>query len=189
MSSSAIHGRPCAASELAERKPEIARRADRADGDDQQRAAPLRGRPRPRSVDGDRFGGCRMERPTAPARVVPPDFLTGCAERYGTNCGVGARARLQPRHPSWGWLDAAYRSCALLTDAALAKVEVPVLFVATAKDRLVSAREIRRAAAAMPQAELLMFEDAAHEILRETDAVRLEAFARIDRFLEERAKR
>jgi lysophospholipase len=91
--------------------------------------------------------------------------------------------------PTWGWLHAAYRSCGLLTDAALAGVDVPVLFVATEKDRLVSAPEIRRAAGAIRDAELLMFKDAAHEILRETDAVRIEAFTRIDRFLEEWALR
>jgi lysophospholipase len=117
-------------------------------------------------------------------------ILTGCSERYdderywwsrepGFDLGV----------PSWGWLHAAYRSCALLTDAALAKIALPVLFVATEKDRLVSAPEIRRAAAAIPRAELLMFERAAHEILRETDDVRLQAFARIDRFLREQAAR
>jgi lysophospholipase len=126
----------------------------------------------------------------APAGSSRQNFLTGCAERYedelwwwerepGFNLGT----------PTWGWLHAAYRSCALLTDAALAKVKEPVLFVATEKDRLVSAPEIRRAAAAISGAELLMLEDAAHEILRETDKVRLQAFARIDRFLEERAPR
>jgi lysophospholipase len=123
----------------------------------------------------------------APSGSTRQSILTGCTERYedelwwwqrepGFNLGT----------PTWGWLHAAYRSSALLTDAALAKVKVPVLFVATERDRLVSAPEIRRAAAAIPGAELLMFEDAAHEILRETDSVRLKAFARIDRFLEER---
>jgi lysophospholipase len=117
-------------------------------------------------------------------------ILTGCRTRYedeawwwnrepGFDLGV----------PSWGWLNAAYRSCAHLTDAPLGRIAVPVLFVATEKDRLVSAPEIRRAAAAIPGAELLMFTDAAHEILRETDPIRLEAFARIDRFLEEQRAR
>jgi lysophospholipase len=124
----------------------------------------------------------------APAGSSRQAFLTGCRERYedelwwwerepGFNLGV----------PTWGWLQAAYRSCARLTDAALAGIGVPILFVATEKDRLVSAPEIRRAATAIPGAELLMFEHAAHEILRETDPVRHEAFARIDRFLEEQA--
>jgi lysophospholipase len=117
-------------------------------------------------------------------------ILTGCRTRYEDETWWWKR---QPGFdlgvPSWGWLNAAYRSCARLTDAALGKIAVPVLFVATEKDRLVSAPEIRRAAAAIPGAELLMFEDSAHEILREIDPIRLKAFARIDSFLEARAAR
>jgi lysophospholipase len=117
-------------------------------------------------------------------------FLTGCRERYEDELWWWQREPGFNLHaPSWGWLDAAYRSCAKLTDAALARVSVPVLFVAAEKDRLVSAAEIRRAAAAIPGAELMMFADAAHEILREADAVRLAAYARIDSFLEARAPR
>ena len=126
----------------------------------------------------------------APAGSSRQAILTGCGDRYadelwwwerepGFNLGV----------PSWGWLQAAYRSCAKLTDAALAGISLPTLFVATEKDRLVSAPEIRRAAKAIPGAELLMFDKAAHEILREEDPVRLEAHARIDRFLKEHARR
>jgi lysophospholipase len=115
-------------------------------------------------------------------------FLTGCRERYEDEMWWWRREPGFRLHaPSWGWLDAAYRSCAKLSNAALARIGLPVLFVATEQDRLVSAAEIRRAAKAIPGAELLMFEDAAHELLRETDAVRLEVFERIDRFLAERA--
>ena len=39
----------------------------------------------------------------------------------------------------------------------------------------------------LPDAELLMFPSAAHEILREEDAVRLAAHERIDAFLDARA--
>ena len=124
----------------------------------------------------------------APVGSSRQAFLTGCRERYGDELWWWER---EPGFnlgvPTWGWLQAAYRSCAKLTDAALAGIAVPALFVATEKDRLVSAPEIRRAAQAMPAAELLMFDDAAHELLRETDPVRLEAFARIDRFLDEQA--
>jgi lysophospholipase len=126
----------------------------------------------------------------APPGSSRQSFLTGCRERYDDELWWWRREPGFNLHaPSWGWLDAAYRSCAKLTNAALARVTVPVLFVATEKDRLVSAAEIRRAAAAIPEAELMMFADAAHEILRETDAVRLAAFARIDEFLEARAAR
>lgn len=128
-----------------------------------------------------------------PAEAPPPgsyrqSILTGSAERYedetwwwkkepGFNLGV----------PSWGWLEAAYRSSALLTPAALGKVDLPLLIIGTERDRLVSPAAIRRAAALLPKAELLMFDDAGHEILREADPVRLEAYARIDMFLDAHA--
>jgi lysophospholipase len=120
----------------------------------------------------------------------PPDslrqrHLTHCRKRYedelwwwekepGFNLGA----------PSWGWLKAAYSSCARLTPEALASVETPILLVATEQDRLVSAEAIRRAAAEIPDCELLMFDRAAHEILREEDEVRLRALAAIDGFLD-----
>jgi lysophospholipase len=117
-------------------------------------------------------------------------FLTSCRDRYqdelwwwerepGFNLGA----------PSWGWLDAAYRSCAALSDAKLRGVETPLLLLGTETDRLVSAAAIRRAARLMPKAELRMFERAGHEILREADEVRLQALAAIDAFLDEAAPR
>lgn len=117
-------------------------------------------------------------------------ILTACPERYqdelwwwaqepGFNLGA----------PSWGWLDAAYRSCARLTPERLKAVETPILIVATEADRLVSPAAIRRAAALLPQGRLTMFEAAGHELLRETDPVRLQALNAIDRFLDEAAPR
>jgi lysophospholipase len=110
--------------------------------------------------------------------------LTGCSDRYedelwwwekqpGFNLGA----------PSWGWLKAAFASCAALTPAKLGAVKTPLLLIGTERDRLVSPAAIRRAASQLPDAELLMFDDSAHEILRERDSVRLKALARIDDFL------
>jgi lysophospholipase len=42
-------------------------------------------------------------------------------------------------------------------------------------------------AASLPNSELKMFDDAAHELLRETAPVRLEALAAIDAFLDRHA--
>lgn len=89
--------------------------------------------------------------------------------------------------PSWGWLDAAFRSCAKLIDERLREVDVPVLLLGTETDRLISAAAIRRAASVLPNAELSMFESAGHEILREADPVRLDALAAIDAFLDRAA--
>jgi lysophospholipase len=117
-------------------------------------------------------------------------ILTSCSERYedemwwweqepGFNLGA----------PSWAWLDAAYRSCAALTPASLSKVATPLLFLGTASDRLVSAEEMRRVAGIVPGAQMKMFARAGHEILRESDPVRLQALARIDDFLDTKARK
>jgi len=119
------------------------------------------------------------------ARRIRQANLTHCEQRYADETWWKAQVpdfHLGP--PSWGWLDAAFRSSARLRAAALEDVRTPVLLIGTERDRLVDTRAIRAAAARLPKAELLMFKDAAHEILRETDAVRLEALARIDGFLD-----
>jgi lysophospholipase len=64
-----------------------------------------------------------------------------------------------------------------------------MLLIGTERDRLVSPAAIRRAASLLPNGELEMFDDAAHEILRERDEVRLKALARIDEFLDRNAPR
>jgi lysophospholipase len=117
-------------------------------------------------------------------------FLTACPDRYSDeqwwrerepDFGLGA--------PTWGWLRAAYRSAAELTAGRLASIRTPLLFIGTETDRLVSARAIRRAAAAVPGAGLLMFPRTGHEILREADTVRIEALDRIDSFFDGKAPR
>jgi lysophospholipase len=117
-------------------------------------------------------------------------ILTSCPERYADELWWWER---QPGFdlgaPSWGWLDAAYRSCSRLTPELLKGVDTPVLIVATEADRLVSPEAIHRAAEAIPKARLKMFETAGHEILRETDPVRTEALEAIDGFLDEIAGR
>ena len=115
-------------------------------------------------------------------------FLTSCEERYGDELWwLQQQPDFALGAPSWGWLSAAYRSMASLTPEVIGSVDLPVLLVATEQDRLVSADAIRRAAGLLPHSELLMFPDAAHEILRESDAVRLQALARIDAFFDEHA--
>lgn len=90
--------------------------------------------------------------------------------------------------PSWGWLRAALRSAAeAFTPERLAGVDLPVLVLGTDRDRLVSPAAIRRIAGELPRAELAMFDDAAHEILREADPIRRRAFDRIAAFLDEHA--
>jgi lysophospholipase len=124
-----------------------------------------------------------------PAGSKRQKYLTGSPERYldeiwwwkqqpGFNLGA----------PSWGWLKAAFASSDALTLERLRTVAVPTLFLGTDRDRLVSPAAIRAAAALVPGAELEMFAESGHEILREADPVRLRALARIDAFLDAHAR-
>jgi lysophospholipase len=124
------------------------------------------------------------ERPHLPG-TRRQSYLTTCPDRYADELWWQERQpgfKLGP--PSWGWLDAAYRSIDGLTLERIAGVETPLLILGTEHDRLVSPNAIRRAAAALPQAELHMYPTAAHELLRESDEVRLDALARIDAFFD-----
>jgi lysophospholipase len=116
-------------------------------------------------------------------------ILTSCPDRYADEMWWFQQ---QPGYslgsPSWGWLAAAYRSIAALTPEKLRSIHLPVLLLGTKRDRLVSAPAIRSAAEILPNAELMMFADAAHEILREIDSIRLPALERIDTFLDEHAR-
>lgn len=143
---------------------------------------------------------CRVGRSGVPvwksaARPQPPGshrqhILTASAERYADELWWWEQEPdFNLGGPSWGWMRAAYRSAAaVFRPAMLARVGVPVLLIGTERDRLVSSEAIREAARWIPGAELKMYPDAAHEILREADPVRLDAFAAIDRFLDEHAR-
>ena len=132
----------------------------------------------------------RPQTPPAPVGSARQAYLTGCRERYEDELWWWEKEPgFDLGAPSWGWLDAAFRSCARLTDERLAKVDVPVLLLGTETDRLVSAGAIRHAASALPKAKLRMFGSAGHELLREADPIRLEALAAIDAFLDEAAPR
>ncbi len=91
--------------------------------------------------------------------------------------------------PSWNWVEQAFRSTRDLEAApGLGDIELPMLILGTSADELVSPTAIRRIAARIPQARLHMYgKEAAHELLRELDPVRLDVLARIDGFLKETA--
>lgn len=93
--------------------------------------------------------------------------------------------------PSWTWVEQALHSThALESGAALERIAMPLLILAARNDRLVSTPAIRRIAARIPGARLHVYgPEAAHEILRELDPVRLDALTRIDAFLDETAPR
>ncbi len=125
----------------------------------------------------------------APSGSPRQTFLTGSRDRYDDEIWWWEQEpAFKGRIPTWGWMRAAYRSSAAsFTPAKLGAVETPILILAAEQDRLVSAAAIRRAARLMPKATLKMYPDAAHEILREEDPVRLDALRAIDGFFAEHA--
>lgn len=90
--------------------------------------------------------------------------------------------------PSWHWVAEAFRATAALRDnPALSRIETPVLMLVALADRLVDARAAARVAHRLPQGELVAFgRGCAHEILREADPIRANAFAAITAFLDRR---
>lgn len=91
--------------------------------------------------------------------------------------------------PSWNWvLQALESTWGLAHGDAVARIATPLLILATRIDELVSTPVIRQVAARIAGARLHVYgPEAAHEILRELDPVRLDALARIDAFLDETA--
>lgn len=90
--------------------------------------------------------------------------------------------------PSWAWVAQALASTTALAHdrEGLARIAVPVLMLAAEEDELVSIAAIRDVAARLPDARLHVYgREAAHELLRELDPVRLDALARIDGFLDD----
>lgn len=126
------------------------------------------------------------ERP-GPLAVKREHYLTRDADRYADELWWKEHdPTLALGPPSWAWLGAAYASVAAMdAPGLLERVTVPTLIVGTDGDKLVSPAAIRRAAARLPHAQLLMFgPEVAHELLRELDDVREVALARIDGFLD-----
>jgi lysophospholipase len=114
-------------------------------------------------------------------------LLTHDDERYADELyWRRARPELVMGPGSWGWVAAALASIRLLArPGVLEAIELPIHVLATSADRLVGVRAIRRAIARLARADVQWFGDeAAHEILREVDAVRDLALGGIDRFLE-----
>lgn len=119
-------------------------------------------------------------------------LLTHSAERYSDEIYWHDHLpQLKLGPPSWQWLNAAYRSLAMLdSPGTLEKIETPLLILAAEGDRLVDTQAIRRAAKRIRGARLHVYgPEAAHEILREADVVRADALRRIDAFLDDAAPR
>ena len=125
------------------------------------------------------------EMPAARANLLTHDPLRYADEQWWRE----TRPELVMGPGSWRWVERAYASwIALERPGALESVDVPVLIVSTAADRLVSHPANLAAAARLPKGAIMALGDEAyHEVLREVDAVRDAIMARIADFLGEAA--
>lgn len=118
------------------------------------------------------------------ARAHAFRFLTSDPERYADEAWQLAENPARALGGvSWGWLDAAFRSAALLAAPGYAEaIATPVLIVLGGADRVVDNTVTRAIAARMPAAETVEIPGARHEMLRERDELRERVFAHLDRF-------
>lgn len=86
--------------------------------------------------------------------------------------------------PTFGWLRAALRSVARITDPDYAsRVKVPILLFAAGQDTIASTRAVEDLAQRLKLGQVVRIPDARHEILMETDAVRRRFWAGFDAYL------
>lgn len=117
-------------------------------------------------------------------------LLTHDPDRYADEIWwQQADPRLMTGPPSWAWVaDAFAETRALQNDAAVPSMRVPLLALIAQADGLVDPQAAMRVLRRLPDAQILAFgREAAHELLREADAVRDRALAAIDAFLDEKA--
>ncbi len=88
--------------------------------------------------------------------------------------------------PSWGWLDAAFRSCArVLARGRLEAIRIPILLAVAGTDRIVDPATTLQAAVRLPAADFVAIDEARHEILKERDPIRARFWAAFDDFVAE----
>jgi lysophospholipase len=120
------------------------------------------------------------------------NLLTHDPDRYADELWWRShRPELNMGPASWRWVERAYASWRQLeAPGALEGVRVPVLFLSTSDDKLVSHAANLRAAARLPRGEMVAFgPEARHELLREADSVRARVMAAITEFLDRAAPR
>jgi lysophospholipase len=121
-----------------------------------------------------------------PLKMAFADQLVTSDERrfQRTQDFLAKHPELRLAGPTWGWLEAAYRSIKETSASGYAeKIATPILICGAGKDRIVDTEATARFAAQMPQATYIEFEDAEHEILMENDSVRARFWEAFDAFV------
>lgn len=112
--------------------------------------------------------------------------LTSNRERYARAQAVlEAAPELALGPPTFGWMRAALRSCAMLSSLDYpASIKVPVLMVAAGRDTIVSTPVIEDFAPRMKLGTLALIGPSKHEILQESDDIRGRFWASFDAYVD-----
>ncbi len=85
--------------------------------------------------------------------------------------------------PTYGWLSATFESIDILTEPDFAKkITTPILIASAGRDRVVSNKAQKTLCSLLPDCRFAEITGARHEILKETDALRLIFWDAFDRF-------
>lgn len=111
--------------------------------------------------------------------------LTSDRERWYRNKAVlDTNPDLGLGSPTVGWLRAAYRSMGLVSaEGYAASVRVPMMIFVAGKDEIVSPRAVEDFAVGLKVGTHVLLPSARHEILQESDSVRLRFWAAFDAYM------
>ena len=112
------------------------------------------------------------------------NLVTSDRARYARNTNyLVANSEIRLAGPTWGWLEAAYRSMGrVMANGYAQAIKTPVLIVGAGRDRIVDTSAEREFAARLPHCTYLELADAEHEIMMENDSVRARFWLAFDEF-------
>jgi lysophospholipase len=147
-------------------------------------AALLAAGSRCRAGEGARFAWGQEPFGPRQSSLARQMILTHCPRRFAEErLWVEANPALACGGVTWGWIDAFARSEVALEAMPLEALNLPILALLAAEERLVSNRAALQVLARIPSATIDIMDGAAHEILRERDEIRARALSRIVAFL------
>ena len=86
---------------------------------------------------------------------------------------------------TWGWLEASLKSIHLVQHRKyFEKLDPPVLAIVGGVDHVTPTAELARFLKRLPKCETIVIPNALHDVMNETDGIRITAWGEIDRFLE-----
>jgi lysophospholipase len=132
---------------------------------------------------GDWVMGIRQRDPLK--LTFADQLVTSDAQRFmRTQKFLREHPNLRLAGPTWGWLEAAYRSMQTVMSPGYAEaITTPALIFGAGRDRIVDTAATREFAARLPHGRYREIADAEHEILMENDSIRARFWEAFDEFV------